>query len=72
MAGRFELNTSSIDLDVLDLGWRGKLDGVFDAVGYTGSGGSGGGDWGWSDGDGGSGWSDGDGGGGWGDGGGGD
>jgi len=72
MAGRFELNTSSIDLDVLDLGWRGKLDGVFDAVGDTGSGGSGGGDWGWSDGDGGSGWSDGDGGGGWGDGGGGD
>jgi hypothetical protein len=28
---------------------------------------SGGGDWGWSDGDGGSGWGDGDGGGGWGD-----
>lgn len=72
MAGRFELNTSSIDLDVFDLGWPGKLGGVFDAVGDMGSGDRGGGDWGWSDGDGGSGWSDGDGGGGWGDGGGGD
>ena len=67
MTGRFGLNTSSIDLDVFDLGWLGKLDGVFNAVGDMGSGDSGGGDWGWSDGDGGSGWGDGDGGGGWGD-----
>ena len=67
MTGRFGLNTSSIDLDVFDLGWLGKLDGVFNAVGDMGSGDSGGGDWGWSDGDGGSGWGDGNGGGGWGD-----
>ena len=65
MTGRFGLNTSSIDLDVFDLGWLGKLDGVFNAVGDMGSGDSGGGDWGWSDGDGGSGWGDGNGGGGW-------
>jgi hypothetical protein len=68
MTGRSELNTSSIDLDAFDLGWLGKLDGVFNAVGDMGSGDSGGGDWGWSDGDGGSGWGDGDSGGGWGDG----
>jgi hypothetical protein len=67
MAARFELNTSSLDFDVFDLGWLDKLDGVFDAVGEMGSGemghgDSGGGDWGWSDGDGGGGWGDGGGG----------
>jgi hypothetical protein len=64
------LNTSSLDLDfdVLDLGARDRLDGVFDALGDLGSGwdaGGGGGDsggWGWGDGDGGGGWGDGGGG----------
>ena len=67
LTGRSELNTSSIDLDAFDLGWLGKLDGVFNAVGDMGSGWDVGGDGGDS-----GGWGDGDGGGGWGDGGGGD